>query len=128
MIPVEVGEPSGRRMFFQPQHNEENMRVELEWREEDQEVAKVREEAVKQRAMRIYNSKVRPRTFHEGDLVWRVRGEARKVPRAGKLGPNWEGPFRVVEVLGNGAYRLQHLDGCPIPRTWNATHLKFYFS
>ena len=128
MIPVEVGELSGRRMFFQPHYNEENMRVELELREEDQEEAKIREEATKQRAMCIYNSKVRPRAFHEGDLVWRVQGEARKIPRAGKLGPNWEGPFRVIEVLGNGAYRLQHLDGNPIPRTWNATHLKFYFS
>ena len=88
MIPVEVGELSGRRMFFQPNYNEENMRVELELREEDQEAAKIREEATKQRAMRIYNSKVRPRAFHEGDLVWRVRGEARKIPRAGKLGPN----------------------------------------
>lgn len=58
MIPVEVEESSGRRMFFQPQHNEENMRVELELREEDQEAAKIHEEAVKQRAMRIHNSKV----------------------------------------------------------------------
>ena len=30
--------------------------------------------------------------------------------------------------LDNGAYRLQELDGKAIPRTWNATHLKFYFS
>jgi len=30
MIPIEVGEPSTRRMFFQEQQNKENMRVELE--------------------------------------------------------------------------------------------------
>lgn len=58
MIPVEVGEPSGRRMFFQPQHNKENMRVELDMREKDQEVVKVKEEAAKRRAMRRYNTKV----------------------------------------------------------------------
>ena len=36
--------------------------------------------------------------------------------------------FRVMASLDNGAYRLQELDGKVIPRTWNATHLKFYFS
>ena len=44
------------------------------------------------------------------------------------LGPNWEGPFRVVASLNIGAYRLQELDGKVIRRTLNATHLKFYFS
>ena len=128
MIPVEVGETSGRRMFFQPQHNKENMIVELELREEDRKATKIREEAAKLWAMRVYNTKVQLRTFHPGDLVWRVRGEACKVPRIGKLEPNWEGPFRVTESLDNGAYRLQQLDGNPIPRTWNVIHLKFYFS
>jgi len=30
--------------------------------------------------------------------------------------------------LDNRAYILQELDGKAILRTWNATHLKFYFS
>jgi len=60
--------------------------------------------------------------------VWGVQGEARKNPQVGKLGPNWEGPFRVVASLDNKAYKLQELDGKTIPRTWNATNLKFYFS
>ncbi|RDX66760.1 hypothetical protein CR513_54447, partial [Mucuna pruriens] len=34
-----------------------------------------------------------------------------------KLMPNWEGPFRVTESVGRGAYRLEHLDGQPIPQT-----------
>jgi len=34
-IPVEVGEPSTRRLFFQAQKNEENMRVYLEIKDED---------------------------------------------------------------------------------------------
>ena len=43
------------------------------------------------------------------------------------LSPKWTGPFRVIEALGNGAYRLETLEGEGIPRTWNATNLKFYF-
>ena len=51
-----------------------------------------------------------------------------KNPRVGKLSPNWEGPFWVTTNLDNRAYQLQELDGKAIPRTWNTTHLKFYFS
>nr|KYP67877.1 hypothetical protein KK1_021491 [Cajanus cajan] len=46
----------------------------------------------------------------------------------GKLAPNWDDPFRVTKDLENGAYRLEELSGKAIPRTWNATYLKFYFS
>jgi len=35
-----------------------------------------------------------------------------------KLSPKWTGPFRVAEALGNGAYRLDTLEGGAIPRTW----------
>jgi len=27
----------------------------------------------------------------------------------GKFSPNWEGPFQIKEVVGKGAYRLEHL-------------------
>ena len=125
---LEVGKPLTRRLLFQQQQNEENMRVELETKEEVQDMTKIREEATKLRATRRYNTKVQPRAFQLGDLIWWVQGEARKDPWAGKLGPNWESPFKVTKSLGNGAYKLQELDGKAIPRTWNATHLKFYFS
>ena len=45
-----------------------------------------------------------------------------------KLSPKWTGPFRVTEARGNGSYKPETLEGGPIPRTWNATNLKFYFS
>ena len=89
---------------------------------------KIKEEATKLCALRRYKTKVRPRAFQPSYLVWRVWGEASKFLWAGKLGPNWEGPFKVMASLDNGAYKLQELDGKAIPRTWNATHLKFYFS
>jgi len=45
-----------------------------------------------------------------------------------KLSPKWTGPFRMIEVLGNGAYRLETLEGEIIPQTWNGANLNFYFS
>jgi len=46
----------------------------------------------------------------------------------GKFSANWEGPFRVTVAAGKGAYRLERLSGQVVLRTWNAAHLKFYFS
>jgi len=47
MIPIEVKELSARRLLFQQQQNEENMRVELETTYEVQEMARISEEAAK---------------------------------------------------------------------------------
>ena len=35
-----------------------------------------------------------------------------------KLQPNWEGPFKIAEVIGNSAYRLKEIhSGKLVPRT-----------
>ncbi|RDX98463.1 hypothetical protein CR513_18615, partial [Mucuna pruriens] len=55
----------------------------------------------------------------------------RKISRtidSNKLTPNWEGPYRIAEDVGKGAYCLEHLDGKRIPRTWNVASLRFYYS
>jgi len=52
MIPIEVGEPSTRRLLFQEQHNKENIRVELVTKDEVQEMARIKEEAIKLQASR----------------------------------------------------------------------------
>ena len=65
-------------------------------------------------------------SFHKGDFVWRMRSGVRK--NEGKFSSNWEGPFRVREVALGGAYHLEWLSGKIVSRTWNVTHLKFYYS
>nr|KYP32059.1 Gypsy retrotransposon integrase-like protein 1 [Cajanus cajan] len=128
MIPVEVGETSHRRQVFNNEQNARELTPDLDLVDELRDEAQIHEEAYKLRASQRYNTKVKPRSFRVGDLVWRLLGEARKDTPEGKLAPTWGGPFRVIEDLGNGAYRLEELSEKPIPRTWNATHLKFYFS
>jgi len=63
MTPVEVGEPSTRRLFFQAQQNEENMKVELEMKDGVQKMARINEEATKLWASRRYNTKVQPQAW-----------------------------------------------------------------
>jgi len=55
-----------------------------------------------------------------------MRSEARK--NDDKFSSNWEDPFEVREVVAGGVYHLEWLSGKVVPRTWNATHLKFYYS
>ncbi|KAJ1383197.1 Transposon Ty3-I Gag-Pol polyprotein [Sesbania bispinosa] len=45
-----------------------------------------------------------------------------------KLTPNWDGPFRVLEEVGRGAFILEELEGRQVPRTWNLANLRFYYS
>ena len=126
MIPVEIGEPSLRRQTLDLDLNKESLSVGLDLINELRDKCRIREEACKIRAARRYNSKVKPRLFHKGDLVCRMRSSARK--EGGKFSSNWEGPFRIADTAAGGAYYLEHLSGKDIPRTWNATHLKFYYS
>nr|KYP68865.1 Retrovirus-related Pol polyprotein from transposon 297 family [Cajanus cajan] len=128
MIPVEVGEPSLRRQQFNEATNREALNIELDMIDEIRERALVNMEACRTRAARKIRTKIKPRRFLPGDLVWRVTGEARKDKAQGKLAPNWDGPYRIQHSLQNGAYKLEELNGKTIPRTWNATHLKHYFS
>ena len=41
---------------------------------------------------------------------------------------NYEGPFRIADTMEGDAYHLEFLSGRNVPITWNATHLKFYYS
>ncbi|KAM1302552.1 hypothetical protein ACFX2H_013471 [Malus domestica] len=57
---------------------------------------------------RAYNRRVRQKTFDEGELVWKtILPIGIKDPRFRKWSPNWERPFIVHKVLGNGAYHLR---------------------
>ncbi|RDX91253.1 Pro-Pol polyprotein, partial [Mucuna pruriens] len=108
VIPVEIGEPSPWTTFFEPVDNEEELRANLDMLQEVHEVAHIREYAVKARIAGRYNRKTIPRNFHPQDLVLRR--------------------ITIVEEVGRGAYRLEHLDGRRIPRTWNAAMLQMYYS
>jgi len=126
MISVELGELTIRRQLERMDLNSEKLMISLDTISKLREKAQIREQASKAIAARRYNTKVKPRSFRPRDLVWRMRSDVRK--NDGKFSANWEGPFRISAVVGKGAYRLEHLSGRVVPRTWNATHLKFYFS
>ncbi|KAK2389329.1 hypothetical protein QL285_062925 [Trifolium repens] len=81
----------------------------------------------KEKVARAYNKKVKSKSFNIGDLVWKVILPMDKKDRVlGKWSPNWEGPFKVVQVYSNGAYEIEELT--PEKRTLgiNGKYLKEY--
>ena len=64
----------------------------------------------KERVARAYNKKVKDKLFVVDDLVWKVILPMDKNDRVlGKWSPNWEGPFKVMQVFSNNAYELEEL-------------------
>ena len=125
MIPVEIQENSPRFQNFVVEESNEERKVNLDLLDEVREEARIKAKALKRRVEYKYSSKLRPRQFQVADLVMQ---KAHPYQLENKLSPKWTGSFRVTGALGNGAYRLETLEGGAIPRTWNATNLKFYFS
>ena len=74
-----------------------------------------------------YDARVKLRPLAPGDLVLRkVLGTARNLAW-GKLGPNWEGPYRITSIASIEAYILEDLDERVVPRPWNINNLKMYY-
>ena len=57
-----------------------------------------------------YNSKARHSDFQVGDLVLRKIMGTAKNPTQEKLGPNWEGPYRITSRQRKDTYHLETLD------------------
>ena len=74
-----------------------------------------------------YEAKVKLRPLVPGDLVLRKVLDTAKNPAWGKLGLNWEEPYRITSVAGLGAFFLKDLDEHIIPRPWNVNNLKRYY-
>nr|GEU96881.1 reverse transcriptase domain-containing protein [Tanacetum cinerariifolium] len=96
VIPAEIGMPTYRTTAVDAVNNDEELRLNLDLLEERREFVAINE----------------------------ASNDASHAAAGGKLGPKWEGPYEVTDVLGNGAYKLRSMDGTMLPRTWNVANLK----
>ena len=126
VIPVECGIPSARYMWLDEDSNRDLLNHSLDAIDELRDKAHLRTALYQQKVAQHYNKNIRVRTFKIGDWVLRRVFQNTKETGAGKLGPNWEGPYKITKVVGHGAYKLQARDGRDIHNSWNATHLKLY--
>jgi hypothetical protein len=76
---------------------------------------------------RVYNKKVKAKSFQVGDLVWKTILPLRnKNWKFGKWSPSWEGPYKVKQVMSGNTYLLQTLEGNDLPKALNGRFLKQY--
>ena len=114
-------------MTYQDEDNEEQLRLNLDLIDEVRADAEHRTAKYKNLMARQYDAMVKPRHFNIGDLVLRKISLATKNPAHGKLGPNWEGPYRVINCKRQGSYYLEALDGRKLEHPWNVEHLRRYY-
>ena len=127
VIPAEVHVANHRVMKYQDEENEEQLRLNLDLIDKVRMDAEQRTARYKSLMARQYDTMVKPRRFNIGDLVLKRVSLATKNPTHGKLGPNWEGPYRVINFKRQGSYYLEALDGQKLEHPWNVEHLRRYY-
>ena len=127
VIPLKTGFPMLRISSFTPGNNDELLEKILDLIEERRESAMVQLAYYQHKFKQGYDANVKLRPLTMGDLVLRKVVGATKNPAWGKLGPNWEGPYRITSVAGIGAYYLEDLEEKVVPRPWNVHNLRRYY-
>ena len=127
VIPAEVHMANHRVTMYQDKDNEEQLRLNLDLIDEVRTDAEKRTARYKNLMVRQHDAMVKPRRFNIGDLVLKKVSLATKNPAHGKLGPNWEGPYRIINSKRQGSYYLEALDGRKLEHPWNVEHLRRYY-
>jgi len=127
VIPLETEFSTLRTSSFTSSNNDELLGKSLDLIEERRENAMVQLAYYQHKFKQGYDANVILRPLVLRDLVLRkVLGTAKNLVW-GKLGPNWEGPYRITLVAGIGAYHLKDLDENVVPCPWNVNDLKMYY-
>ena len=112
---------------YRDEDNEEQLRLNLDLIDEVRTNAEQRIARYKNLMARQYDVMVKPSRFNLGDLILKRVSLATRNPAYGKLGPNWEGPYKVINYKRQGSYYLETLDGRKLEHPWNVEHLRRYY-
>ncbi|KAG8482790.1 hypothetical protein CXB51_024036 [Gossypium anomalum] len=130
VLPIEVEIPSLRVLMKLKLEEAEWVRArydQLNLIEEKRLKAICHGQMYQKRMIAAHDKKVRPREFHEGELVLRRILPIQKDLR-GKWAPNWEGPYVVKKAFSGGALILTEMDGKELPNLVNSDAVKKYYA
>jgi hypothetical protein len=96
----------------------------LDQLEEARDVALLHSARYQQSLRRYHARRVQPRGFQVGDLVLRLRQDARGCH---KLTPPWKGPFIIAKILKPGTYKLANDRGEVYSNSWNIQQLRRFY-
>ncbi|RZS22344.1 hypothetical protein BHM03_00055098, partial [Ensete ventricosum] len=109
--------PTLRIQTHDEEASNQQLRESLDLLEEKRVDPHLRTLAYRRAVAKLYNRQVRPRLTRMGNLVLRKAEVSDPTRSRGKLAPNWEGPYRVIEVVREGTYTLATMEGRVLPRT-----------
>ena len=127
VIPLESGFPTMRSSAFTSDGNNKLLKRNLDLIEERRENARVQLANYQHKLKQGYDMSVKLRPLAPRDLVLRKVVGNTKNPAWRKLGPNWEGPYRITSVARIDAYYLEDLDERIVLHPWNVNNLKMYY-
>jgi hypothetical protein len=124
ILPTDLEYGSPRTRAYADQSNQASREDSLDQLEEARDMALLHSARYQQSLRRYHARGVRSRDLQVGDLVLRLRQDARGQH---KLTPPWEGPFVIAKVLKPGTYKLADSQGEVYNNAWNIQHLcRFY--
>nr|GEX08288.1 reverse transcriptase domain-containing protein [Tanacetum cinerariifolium] len=103
VIPAKIDIPTRRTIQRSDEVNKDALRMNLNMLEEQRDIAA--EAKRKQQVERYYNQRVHHNQFKMGEFVLQ-KHKLLKIENTCKLGPKKEGPYKVTETYGTGAYKL----------------------
>jgi hypothetical protein len=116
VLPTDLEYGSPRTKVYDDRSNQISREDSLDQLEEARDVALLHS-ARYQQSLRCYHARrVRLQGFQVGDLVLRLRQDARG---RHKLTPPWEGPFIIAKILKPGTYKLANDQGEIYKNAWN---------
>jgi hypothetical protein len=127
IIPLEVNFPTHAAVQLHNGENDAALEANLDFVDERREVALIHLANYQNILSRHRRKIMSPRELNIGDLVLRKAMGTAVNPREGKIGPNWEGSYKITATSPTGAYYLENAEGVQIPNLWNTHNLRRYY-
>jgi hypothetical protein len=124
-LPTDLEYGSPRTKAYDDRSNRTNREDSLDQLEEARDMALLHSARYQQSLRRYHARGVRSRDLQVGDLVLRLRQDARG---RHKLTPPWEGPFIIAKILKPGTYKLANIQGEVYNNAWNIRQLRRFYS
>jgi hypothetical protein len=124
VLPTDLEYGSPRTRVYDDQSNQASREDSLDQLEEAWDMALLHSARYQQSLRRYHARGVRSRDLQVGDLVLRLREDARG---RHKLTPPWEGPFIIAKILKPRTYKLANSQGEVYNTAWNIRQLRRFY-
>jgi hypothetical protein len=89
-------------------------------------MGRIEEEKIQ--SAKVYNKRVKEKSFQIGDLVWKTILPLRtRNNKFGKWSLSWKGPYKVVGIVLGNAYFVETLEGQGVAKALNGKYLKNFY-